>query len=995
MGLISRKIFPACGSMCVCCPALRPRSRHPVKRYKKILAEIFPKTPEGAPNDRKIVKLCEYATKNPFRIPKIVQYLEERCHKELRCGQIKYVNIVAEVYSKLLSMCNGQMVYFASSLLNMVSELLDNTKQVDTQILGCQTLTKFIYSQADSTYTHSIEKFVPKICVLAKTNEEENQRRCLRAASLQCLSSMVWFMTQYSYIFPSIDEIVRVTLDNYEQGLRNENENERGEPHRNWVNEVVRHDGRVGVGANDTSPNCIAIRPRPEKKNPSSLTREETETPSVWAQICIQRMVELAKEGSSIRQMLDPMFVYFDSRQQWMPRQGLALMLLSDISYLMESSGNQQLILASVIRHLDHKNAVHDPQLKSRIIQVAASLAKQIRSGTVLSDIGFVSDLCRHLRKSFQATVESAGEQEANSNALLQSSIEDCLIEIAKGIGDARPLFDMMATSLERLPSSGIVAQATIGSLLVLAHTISIVPVSSAHSQQAFPESLLVQLLKVMVHPNVEARVGAHQIFSVLLIPNSSHMRHEVASLRSGYLNEPKRWHSNASSPFASITALLEKLRNEKDGTKTEKNGCDVLNEGEDWKHGRSSKNSPNFYKLSSIIEGTSGQSNLAEAVACVMKFSEDQVAQLLSAFWIQATLPDNLPSNIEAIAHSFMLTIVYSRLKNPSENLVIGIFQLPLSLKNMSIDLNNGMLPPSCQRSVFMLSMGMLIFAAKIYQIPDLVDILRSFALNDIDPYLGINEDLQLYVKPEADVREHGSFADNQLAKSTLSQVRNKISESADNAILDILVRNLSAVTELEVDELEKQLREPFTPDDAFGYGPQSILGLNHNEMISHSKESLSFDEDIPTNTLLDDEVTSEASVSDMSRFISKMPASPTISHVISIGQLLESALEVAGQVAGTSISTSPIPYSTLTNRCEAFDNGTRQKLSNWLAHENHYNRISDSSLPAFPADRRLALRQMMSDGECAGLATDTTCLSMRLPPASPFDHFLKAARC
>ncbi|KDO81671.1 hypothetical protein CISIN_1g0461822mg, partial [Citrus sinensis] len=44
MGFISRKIFPACGSMCVCCPALRSRSRQPVKRYKKLLAEIFPKS---------------------------------------------------------------------------------------------------------------------------------------------------------------------------------------------------------------------------------------------------------------------------------------------------------------------------------------------------------------------------------------------------------------------------------------------------------------------------------------------------------------------------------------------------------------------------------------------------------------------------------------------------------------------------------------------------------------------------------------------------------------------------------------------------------------------------------------------------------------------------------------------------------------------------------------------------------------------------------------
>lgn len=92
------------------------------------------------------------------------------------------------------------------------------------------------------------------------------------------------------------------------------------------------------------------------------------------------------------------------------------------------------MILASVIHHLDHKNVSHDPQLKSYVIQVASALARQIRSGMVLVEIGSVSDLCRHLRKSFQATVESVGEQESNLNMLLRNSIEDCLLEIAKGV---------------------------------------------------------------------------------------------------------------------------------------------------------------------------------------------------------------------------------------------------------------------------------------------------------------------------------------------------------------------------------------------------------------------------------------------------------------------------------------------------------------------------------------------------------------------------------
>lgn len=67
--------------------------------------------------------------------------------------------------------------------------------------------------------------------------------------------------------------------------------------------------------------------------------REETEMPKVWAQICLQRMVDLAKESTTLRLILDPMFSYFNSRRQWTPPNGLAMIVLSDATYMMETSG--------------------------------------------------------------------------------------------------------------------------------------------------------------------------------------------------------------------------------------------------------------------------------------------------------------------------------------------------------------------------------------------------------------------------------------------------------------------------------------------------------------------------------------------------------------------------------------------------------------------------------------------------------------------------------
>ncbi|KAI3941652.1 hypothetical protein MKX01_018242, partial [Papaver californicum] len=70
MGVMSRRVVPVCGNICYLCPAMRARSRQPVKRYKKILSNIFLKNQDAELNDRKTGKLCEYALKNPLRIPK-------------------------------------------------------------------------------------------------------------------------------------------------------------------------------------------------------------------------------------------------------------------------------------------------------------------------------------------------------------------------------------------------------------------------------------------------------------------------------------------------------------------------------------------------------------------------------------------------------------------------------------------------------------------------------------------------------------------------------------------------------------------------------------------------------------------------------------------------------------------------------------------------------------------------------------------------------------
>ncbi|CAH1422525.1 unnamed protein product [Lactuca virosa] len=87
--------------------------------------------------------------------------------------------------------------------------------------------------------------------------------------------------------------------------------------------------------------------------------------------------------------------------------------------------------------------------------------------------------------------------------------------------------------------------------------------VSSFTPGSVFPEDLLLQLLKLMLHPDVGIRLIGNQLFSVLFIPTSNHLRRDTDASTS---NQTRRWSSDTASMFASVKSLLDKLHGEKNG---------------------------------------------------------------------------------------------------------------------------------------------------------------------------------------------------------------------------------------------------------------------------------------------------------------------------------------------------------------------------------------------------------------------------------------------
>ncbi|BET02598.1 EFR3 homolog [Nesidiocoris tenuis] len=469
---------PGC---CFSCNCVRPR-------YKRLVDNIFPPSPQEGLIKSNMEKLTYYSLSSPEKLDRISEYLFQRVSRDISRKRTGYVVMAMEAMDQLLAACHAQTLnLFVESFLKMVQKLLESTEP-DLQILATQSFVKFANIEEDTpSYHRRYDFFVSKFSSMCHSNHGEvTQRNMIRLAGIRGLQG-----------------VIRKTVsDDLVENI--------------W--EPVHMDKIIP---------SLLFNMQDSKYYETPVVPDEKNNPGVMADACLKELVGRASFGN-VKSVLQPVLRHLDNHDLWVPND-FAVHTFRVIMFSIQTQYSYA-VVENLMYHLDEnsngsaKKRTSITHVLSKIISISA---EECIGPSVLE---IINSLLGHIR------ISAARRQDASETMYMEALIS-CLGEFTSHLPDYQKV-EIMVFILSKIPSESsqtdiLLREMLLKSLLIVAKNYTNVSLSST-----FPAPLLGPLLRLCSHP--ETSLLGQEVLQVLLDRHGNLLRLREPSFETCFLvSEP------------------------------------------------------------------------------------------------------------------------------------------------------------------------------------------------------------------------------------------------------------------------------------------------------------------------------------------------------------------------------------------------------------------------------------------------------------------------
>lgn len=350
-----------------------------MSKYKQIIKNIYPATPEGDMQAHNVAKLVHFCEISPQKILKVSKYIEKKAKKDLARSRIKFVGIALKIYQELIKGCRKNLNLFAANVLAFIKASMEGAFP-ELKIWATETFIRFAEVLDESSQYPGIEVLVTHFFVMCQYNQgdpairirvREQGLRGIRAymGILDMTDELDAFVTRYTDESGSTPRFLPIILENV-----------------TYMAEVA-----------PNNPNRLSVVQNPVQILATDVLRDV-----------------FSRANISVTSLFRAIFGFLDSRNKWVPNT-FAMMCFSAIYNCLKPQ-HEQILMTLLLQHLDQNRPAN---IKQQVVLIMVEFFRE-PTGHFMQ---ILDALARHLVASVEIASQDQRARDYEEHIELQATI--------------------------------------------------------------------------------------------------------------------------------------------------------------------------------------------------------------------------------------------------------------------------------------------------------------------------------------------------------------------------------------------------------------------------------------------------------------------------------------------------------------------------------------------------------------------------------------------